>query len=190
MDRDQLKGALRRGKITRVRRGLYTYLADDVGSPDDREREVLTAIAATHEALTTPFWFSHESAALIWGCWHWRLRRRVDLIQTSTPHIYRLPGLPLRRHLRPLPPAERAERSGLPVTSLERTVVDCTRSLGTASGLVVADSALRLGAEPAAIDAILRDAAGGRGVVRARRVLAWADGRSESRGRPSPGTIS
>ncbi|HWK92269.1 MAG TPA: hypothetical protein VNR17_08375 [Luteimicrobium sp.] len=68
------------------------------------------------------------------------------------------------------------------MTSLERTLVDCARSLEPASAVVVADAALRKGADPRLVQHHLDAATGGRGVVRARTVVAFADGASESPG--------
>ncbi len=61
-------------------------------------------------------------------------------------------------------------------------MVDCARTLCPDSGLVVADSALRLGASRAGLERIVAAAAGKRGIVQARSVLALADERSESPG--------
>jgi hypothetical protein len=76
---------------------------------------------------------------------------------------------------------ERQLRHGVPVFDAARTVVDLARREPPAIGLAVADAFLRAGHTDA--DALLRkvdEAAGLRGVVTARRVVACADGRSES----------
>ncbi|WP_166849559.1 hypothetical protein [Isoptericola sp. BMS4] len=134
---------------------------------------------AVAERLTTPFWFSHTSAAVAWGCWTWQPGPQVHVTQLTRP----APGLPgdvLRRHVVPVPDADRAVVDGLPVTSLGRTVLDCARTLPEPSAVVVADSALALGLTSAELDDRLAGAGGARGVRRARRVLAAADGASES----------
>jgi len=69
-----------------------------------------------------------------------------------------------------------------PVTTLERTVVDCARTLAPDQALVIADSALRGGADPALVSTILEESAGRRGVRRAREVVGLADARAESAG--------
>ncbi|WP_143556795.1 hypothetical protein [Sanguibacter antarcticus] len=71
-------------------------------------------------------------------------------------------------------------RSGLRVTSLERTVVDCARSSSAVSGLVVADAALRRGVDPDSLRARLQDLGPARGVRIARAVIDLADGGAES----------
>ncbi|MBW0253685.1 endonuclease domain-containing protein [Cellulomonas sp. PS-H5] len=68
------------------------------------------------------------------------------------------------------------------MTTLVRTVVDCAASLPPDRGLVIADSALRAGADAGALDTALAARSGARGIVRARDVIALADGRAQSPG--------
>jgi len=79
-----------------------------------------------------------------------------------------------------LAPADRTTRRGVPVTSLDRTVADCLTALPPLDALVIADSALRLGADPSAIADRVAAQAGRRGVAAARVVLGFADGQAES----------
>lgn len=83
--------------------------------------------------------------------------------------------------------------SGVPATSLVRTVFDCTRGSSLRLGLPVADSALRaLSKDPLAngTNTELRELmeqvdlrfSGHRGIENTRRTLALADGRAESGG--------
>lgn len=83
--------------------------------------------------------------------------------------------------------------SGVPATSLVRTVFDCTRGASLRLGLPVADSALRaLSKDPLAngTNTELRELmeqvdlrfSGHRGIENTRRTLALADGRAESGG--------
>ncbi len=137
---------------------------------------------ALAERLTTDFWFSHSTAAVLHGLWTWRLAEEVHVTQLGNPSVRRRADPGVRRHWTPLPVTDRGEVDGLPVTSLERTIVDCARHLAPTAGIVVADSGLRAGADIGRVAAVLEAAAGGRGVRRARRVLAEADGRSESPG--------
>jgi hypothetical protein len=72
-------------------------------------------------------------------------------------------------------------RAGVPVLVAARTVVDLARRERPQIGLAVADAFLRAGhTNLGALQRKLDEAAGLRGVVKARRVLALADGRSES----------
>ncbi|RYV50614.1 hypothetical protein EUA98_12765 [Pengzhenrongella frigida] len=138
----------------------------------------LARIAAVSRQLRTPFWFSHESAALIWGCPLWTAPATTHIIQTVQPSDHGERSL--TRHAMALVPADRRVLRGVPVTSLERTVVDCLRQLAPRDALVLADGALRLGADAEALRARVDALAGGRGVVGARTVLDHADGRAES----------
>ncbi len=132
---------------------------------------------AVRAQLGSTFWFSHESAAILWGC---------DVLGPCAVTHLTQPGRPstggdraLIRHHGPLPPAQRGTVGGLPVTSLERTVVDCALTLAGGPALAVADSALYLGADLRQIRRLLDDRYGHRGVVRARRVIERADARAE-----------
>ena len=138
----------------------------------------LARIAAISRALGTPFWFSHESAALVWGCPLWTPPTETHVIQTIRPGRGGDPSL--ARHLMSLTPADRQEFRGVPITSLDRTVADCLRQLPPLDALVIADGALRLGADRAAIATRLEALAGQRGVIGARAVLDYADDGAES----------
>src|SRR5690606_40002622 len=88
----------------------------------------------------------------------------------------------VQRHVGALAPEHVSRRHGLPVTSLERTIVDCAMALNRRDGLVIADAALHLGADRATCEEILAALSGRRGVVAARWVVARADGGAESPG--------
>ncbi len=147
--------------------------------PDPGARWLAAArMEAVRAQLGSTFWFSHESAAILWGC--------EVLGPCAATHLTQ-PGRPstggdraLVRHHGPLPPTQRATVAGLPVTSLERTVVDCALTLAGGPALAVADSALYLGADRQEIKRLLDERHGRRGVVRARRVIERADARAES----------
>lgn len=68
---------------------------------------------------------------------------------------------------------------GLPLTSVSQTVVDCATVLGYEDAVVVADSALRHGVDRRGL---LELAETSRASARVRRVVEFADGRSESVG--------
>ncbi|MEK8228183.1 hypothetical protein NKG05_22085 [Oerskovia sp. M15] len=85
------------------------------------------------------------------------------MTQLANPSVRRDADPATRRHWTALPERDQALLNEIPVTSLERTVIDCARSLSAPSALVVADSALRLGAEVRLLDQILDEAAGKRG---------------------------
>ncbi|MBD8078317.1 hypothetical protein [Cellulosimicrobium arenosum] len=171
------------GALERVRRGIYLpRAATDLGRAAARREDVLRQVVAVAERLSTPYWFSHTSAALLHGCWTWHLPRDVHLTQLRAPKGAQVAEQHLHRHWTALPARDRSEVAGLPVTGLERTVVDCARAGTGPQGLVVADSALRAGADPTVLTAILDESVGKRGIRRARTVVALADARAESPG--------
>lgn len=71
---------------------------------------------------------------------------------------------------------------GFTVTALERTVVDCTMTLGPRAALVIADAALHAGTSREACLELVNQMVGRRGVVVARAVLDLADDGAESPG--------
>ncbi len=165
---------VRVGRWERVSRGAYVS-ADDITGRWDR---TLAHIVAVHRRTAVPHWFSHESAALLWGLPVWQDAPATHLRQSTRPG----PGQrsSVRRHVDPVPSIHRAVVNDLPVTSLALTAVDCARSLPVLDALVVADAALRAGADVEDMALLLDQAQGRAGVATARRVLAAADPGAES----------
>lgn len=182
---DVLRTRVRDGSLMRVLRGVYAEVSPD-GLPWDLARSrVLARAAALHAVRTGDHWFSHRTAALLHGYQLVAVPDDVDVTALSAPRASRTGGVRgVREHWtsRATRAAEVDRTASLPVSPIERTAVDCAATLDRAHGLVVADSALRAGADPAVIDQMLAAAAGDRGVRRAREVLAFADARSESPG--------
>ena len=171
---------VRTGALERIRPGAYRTppAGPPVGPAAAAHELALARISAAGRSLQTACWFSHESAALIWGCPVWAPPTQTHVIQTVRPSQH---GDPLLvRHLMALAEADRQEWRGVRVTSLDRTVVDCLLRLAPLDALVIADGALRLGADPAEIARRLGELEGRRGVVGARAVFEVADGRAES----------
>lgn len=182
-----VRAAVRTGELERIRPGAFRRVppaAEPAASATNATKAAaarelaLARMAAIGKQLSTQFWFSCESAALVWGCPLWTVPVSTHIIQTMRPHGKGDPDL--RRHHMTLDAADRTQFRGVPVTSLDRTVVDCLRALAPRDALVVADGALRLGADRDAIAARLSSLTRGRGVVAARTVLDFADGRAES----------
>jgi hypothetical protein len=73
--------------------------------------------------------------------------------------------------------------NGLPVTSLERTIVDCACLLRPLPGLVVADAGARSGADPDVLRRLLAERTGRRGIATARALIELADDGAESPGK-------
>ncbi|WP_149202127.1 hypothetical protein [Actinotalea subterranea] len=133
-----------------------------------------------HQQLRIPFVFSHESAALVWGCAVWPTPTRTHIIQADRPNRRGDPQL-VRHH--GLPPSnERTVVAGLPVTTLERTVIDCAAAIAPDRALVIADGALRRGADRDRMVRLMDLRAGHRGIRRARLVVELADAGAESPG--------
>ena len=171
---------VRTGVLERVRPGAYRAPRTDPAiTPAAAARELaLARIAAAARSLQTTHWFSHESAALVWGCPVWAPPTQTHIIQNVRPSQHGDPLL--TRHVMTLAEADQQEWRGVRVTSLDRTVVDCLLRLPPLDALVIADGALRLGADRAGIAGRLIELEGRRGVVGARSVFDLADGRAES----------
>ena len=179
--RSVIERQVRRGELRRVRRGVYLPIVVDDGGPAlRRERRVLELAAATAETLQNEFVFSHETAALIQGLSLYRLADEVHVTQRTKPAVRRVADPSLHRHAVALPDRDRTIVSGRPVTTIERTLVDCARWLPGPRALVVADSALRAGADLDLVDVLLREAAGKPGIRQGRWVVELADARAES----------
>jgi len=132
--------------------------------------------------LSVPGAVSHVSAAVLHGL-------PVHRIPLERLHVVRRPpaagsgSARVHVHVARLPPEEVVELDGLAVTSVTRAVVDVARSAGFESAVVTADAAL---ARRHTTEADLLDCLARMGPVpgsrRAARVLAFADGLSESVG--------
>ncbi len=175
-DHNAVAAHVRRDEWERLSRGAYGATAARWG----RKERALAKARAVHERLVTPHWFSHETAALIWGLPVWQvpdvthLRRRGRAGTGRDRSVARHAGELDERHLTVV--------GHLPVTDLEQTMVDCARSLSPLGGLVVADAALRAGADRGTALAVLDAEPGRRGVARARAVIELADEGAESPG--------
>ncbi len=88
----------------------------------------------------------------------------------------------LRVHGSPLRDVDRVVVDGHVVTSLSRTVIDLARTLPYDQAVAVADRGLALGTDPSMLSEHLEQARSWQGAPQARRVVAFADGRSESVG--------
>jgi very-short-patch-repair endonuclease len=100
---------------------------------------------------------------------------------TVAPPFDRPVGRGVRGHRRQLHPAEVTVIGGLRVTTAARTFVDLAPVVDEPNLIVVGDAILRKGlASLASLEAAVREAAGRRGVLRARLAVARLDGRSAS----------
>lgn len=161
------------GDLVRVRQGV---MAENVAlSPWD---ELRRAIEAAAPFLRRGTWFSHRSAALLHGLPAViRTGDLVEVVRTFGGHGN------TSRHLRAragtVTPGEGTWVDGLPVTTLTRTVLDLARTLPFTEAVMIADAALRLGAD---LDELFAGVGEGRGCRKAERVLMFANPASESPG--------
>ncbi|GAB2504030.1 hypothetical protein GCM10027063_49110 [Promicromonospora xylanilytica] len=182
-NRNKLAAAARSGEILRVRRGAYCapdeiQVAGPSGAPREARKKALARARALHSQLRAKHVFSHTSAALLLGCLVWTTPRETHIYQ-----CYRASGHAaddVRRYSWTLSPDDITEAAGLPVTSLARTVVDCARTLHPLEALVIADSALALGADRDEMLALLDAQTGRRGIQQARLVITLADAGPQS----------
>jgi hypothetical protein len=175
---DELRALLRGGQLTRVRRGVYlSGPAPD--KPDERHR---LAVHAAFVDLADGAVASHGSAAVLHGLPTWEVP--LERVQVTRARAYggRKENLVHVRVAR-LEPDEITLVEGIPVTTLTRTVVDLARALPFEPAVAVGDAALAgHKIEPDALIDSLRRSTRRPGCVRARRALAFLDGRAESVG--------
>ena len=174
----ELARAVRRGELARLRRG--TYVREPSASTGPPEHA--TVVAAAVADLRLPAVVSHVSAAVLHGLPLWNVRLdRVHLLRC--PPANGSGSRAVHLHVARLPDDEVTSLGCVAVTDLTRTAVDVARTLPFEEAVVVVDGALstkettrerladclaRMGSVP--------------GTRRAARVIAFADGRSESVG--------
>jgi hypothetical protein len=173
----ELERMLERGNLTKIRRGAYIS-----GCMPDRDAvHRLRVTAAMHELVAGAV-SSHVSAAILHGLPTWGIALDRVTVTRSCRSGGRVDRT-LHTRTAELVPEEIRLVNGIPVTSVARTVIDLARTVSFESSVVVADAALAQGLVTIGELAVALDRASGwPGVPRARRVVAFADGRSESVG--------
>ena len=174
--RQAVDGKRRSGQWERLSRGASVLASDRL----TRQARAVARVAAVHERMVSPHWFSHESAALVWGLPVWRTPAVTHVRQPGRPSGRR--DRAVLRHTGEVDHGHLTVVGDLPVTDLVQTMVDCARMLPPLAGLVVADAALRAGANRRAALAMLDELRGRRGATRARAVVELADEGAESPG--------
>lgn len=185
-----LERAVGKGEIRRIQRNRYVTqpLWQELWPESRHLLEVLAAHAEMRDGEAVA---SYDSAGVLFGLPFYRHEFRQ--VHVTIPEGARSSSRSrLMRHREPLPAADVTVQSGVPCTTLERTVFDVIRSVSREAAVAFADAALRTVAwtedrydAPAAaawrermLDRI--DAAPGtRGIRQAREVVAFADGRAE-----------
>ncbi|PFG18501.1 hypothetical protein [Serinibacter salmoneus] len=168
--RHDIEAGLRAGALHRVGRGL-------VARGSTAEDPELEGIAAMAHRLSGPFVVSHRSAARLLGLWLPPWDGYLHVTRSIRADHRACLDHRLVRHSGRVPPEDIRISGDLLVTSIERTVVDCARSMPVWASLPLVDSALLLGARRILLDAALARAAGARGVRRARTMIAAGTGR-------------
>ena len=176
---DETRLALRRREWTRVRHGAYADTTSyEQLSAEDRYRLRVRAVML---AIEEPAVASHHSSAAMWGLPLWgtdlalvHVTRRRDFGARTQAYV--------KHHTTTLPDEICATVESLAVTSLERTAVDVGREYGYEAGVVCADAALRAGADPGQLRAVMAQLREWPGACAAAAAVAVADGGAESPG--------
>lgn len=173
----------RTGQVTAIARGVYSPTAWLKSMADDPRRMHAIAVGAVIKR-NPDLVASHESAAYLHGIDALlptgTTVPRVTLTRRPREHTRSLIDGALIRVAR-LPDDHVTRTLGIPVTTIARTVMDIARTTGFMEGVVAADSALHTHvAIKVEFAIILEDCMQWRGIVRARQVLDFSDGRSES----------
>jgi hypothetical protein len=171
----ELARMVRRGELRRLQRGSYL-------SPGSSLTGHRAAVLATVAELRRPGVVSHLSAAVLHG---------LPLWGTSSPRVHLTRNPPaagsgssrVHLHVARLPDEQLAIVDGVLTTDATRTVVDLARTLPFESAVVAADAALAWGlTSVGSLTGCLKTMGSVPGSRRAARVLAFADGDSESVG--------
>lgn len=174
VDDNELAHRVRSGELLRIRRGAYR-LPGALAAEAEHLELLRASLAQTREPGAVA---CHVSAAVVHGLpVDLKHLGQVHLVREGPPHS--AARGPVRRHRAPV--VESTMVGELPVTSLPSTVATLARLLPFAEGVAIADAALKQVSRPELLAALDVDP-GRRGVVRARRVLAFADARAGSAG--------
>lgn len=178
--RAHLAERIRSNQWEQVRPGAYVDTIPGEDPYARLRRHAIARICALVEQSSGHPTVCLVSAALLFGLPLLDMRPKTHLVQRSHPTRHGAPDV--ARHFLRLPAEHRTQRHGLPVTTLERTVVDCAQALPPLAALVIADAAFHIGADPDMCTEILASRPRQHGVVQAREILALADAGSESPG--------
>ncbi|QIG38217.1 hypothetical protein G5T42_00925 [Microbacterium sp. 4R-513] len=192
MGRDRLRAAVADGTMIVAHRGWYVDAATWAGWFIE-QRHAARAIATARAMREGDVVLSHTSAAVLWGLPLYRYHPQRVHVSGPTAHGV-VAGRAVARHDLSVE-GDRDAVSGIPVTGLARTVADLIGRLPLQSAVALADAALHLvawddsvrkyddmAAELLRVEVGTRSALrnGARGVIQARWVLGFADGRAES----------
>lgn len=187
------RGAVRRGELVQVRRGVWTPYGVPVDDPDVRIAAVASqlpdhaviggwAAARLHERAAARDGLQVFDGAAVWDEPDRGSRRSGARELVCARPESRLALRPDVRVFRSgVADDERGEVAGVPVTSALRTAFDAARLLPRTRAVIGLDRLLHLDlVDPAALSEVIRRRRGWRGEGAARRSLMLADGGSES----------
>jgi hypothetical protein len=171
----------RTGDLTRLRSGIYIAGA----MPDDEAARHALLVRAALEQLSADVVVSHVSAAVLHGLPVWNVPLDVVHVTRDRSRTGARRGSRVHVHSAPLAAEEVVRVNGILVTSLARTVADLARTLPFEQAVVLADGAMWVKREDPLdrVDLLaVLDERRWPGTPAARRVAAFADGRSHSLG--------
>lgn len=189
---DALRPEVRTGELVRVRPGAHVAAGDLDGADWERQRTMaLASCVAVAQKFTTPFAFGYGTAATLYGWLDVMRDDRTHVVQAVNPGSGQ-PSDVVRHVSRDVGNESIAYVNGLPVTTVEQTIVDCARALAPDEALAAVDGAFRIEADMSkfrreesearqtelrfrALDR-LRALGPARGVRTARVILELADG--------------
>lgn len=175
-----IRRALARGTWTTLRRGVYVEAGLLARVRDDPARRHALEVSGLLCTLDCAAVAAGTSAARIWGLE--TLTRPTEIVVVTADSRAkgdRREGYVIRTAT--LPAHHCRTRHGVPLTSTERTVVDLARAGSLTEGVVVADSAQRLGLVSVdQLRQVLGDYTRWPGAGRAHRAVELSDPRSES----------
>jgi predicted transcriptional regulator of viral defense system len=179
----RVRRMLEKGILVPVSRGVYTLAENVTAAEGDPAREHALAAAAAARLAGPRAAVSHRSAAMIHG---------LDLLTKPGPSTVMLTRSPQRSqsrssrgtaalHIAELPPEHVTFARGVPVTTVARTVIDLSRILPFADGVVAGDAALHKKMTTLSeLQAVLAYCDRWPGARRAKRATAFSDARAES----------
>jgi predicted transcriptional regulator of viral defense system len=167
------------GFLESVRRGVYA-MRESYRSLDDLDRHAVDARALVLRC-DDPTTISHQSAAVLLGMP--LLRPDLGVVHATRPD---LPASRLEagahHHPGALPADHVVAVGGIPVTDAARTAVDIARTHDFPRGLAAVDSALRAGASPEHVRAVLDYCRAWPGARGASRAVGYGDWRADNPG--------
>jgi len=172
----RIRSAVRRRVLLPLRRGVLVGRDAYEGAEDSRRRHAILAAAAILATEGAPAVACLGSAGLLHG--FDRLGRPPQRVR-----LYRERGRPWRDRdvavlTCGLPDRHVTRVMDVPTMTAARTAVDLARWVTFRSGVVVVDSALRLGVQREELERVARDCLRWPGIRKAREVIRFADGRA------------